>query len=183
MLRTLTGAAIAHGRPSILLEPIALYMTKDLHEDGDGGWLTPYPDLGDSMPVGEVGVYGDGNDLCLATWANGLYMSLRVAERLRRTRGWNVRVIDLRWLQPLPLDALMPHIEACGKLLMVDECRASSGIANAVCAEVAERRPRTWMRRVTGADSYVPLGAAANLVLVQEADIEAGIVAMLQEDP
>ena len=50
-----------------------------------------------------------------------------------------------------------------------------SEVADALAAEVVERRPGTRIYRVTGADTYVPLGAAANLVLVQEADIRAGI--------
>ena len=40
MLRTLTALAKVDGRVSVFLEPIALYMTKDLHEAGDGKWLT-----------------------------------------------------------------------------------------------------------------------------------------------
>jgi hypothetical protein len=31
------------------------------------------------------------------------------------------------------------------------------------------------MRRITGLDTFIPLGAAANLVLIQEADIERAI--------
>ena len=150
-------------------------MTKDLHDDGDGGWLTPYPPPSETLPLGQVGVYGDGTDLCIATYANGLYMSLRVAERIRRAGGPSIRVIDLRWLQPLPIDGLLEHVAACEKLLIVDECRSSSGIADTLAAEVAERVPGKHLYRVTGADSYIPLGAAANLVLVQESDIAAGV--------
>ena len=37
------------------------------------------------------------------------------------------------------------------------------------------------LRRVAAADSYVPLAAAANLVLVQEPDIENAALAMCEE--
>ena len=43
MLRTLTALAKVDGRVCAFLEPIALYMTKDLYEAGDGQWLTAYP--------------------------------------------------------------------------------------------------------------------------------------------
>ncbi|MGH3357836.1 MAG: thiamine pyrophosphate-dependent enzyme, partial [Nocardioidaceae bacterium] len=43
MLRTMVGAARASGRVCVFLEPIALYMTKDLHAEGDGLWQAPYP--------------------------------------------------------------------------------------------------------------------------------------------
>ena len=181
MLRTMTAAARACGRVCILLEPIALYHMKDLHEPGDGAWLTTYPSPEEHMPVGEIGVWGEGADLCIASFANGLWMSLRVAERLR-AEGIDCRVIDLRWLHPLPLDELAPHAEACGKLLVVDECRRSSGIADTVAADVWERFDgRVKVRRVVAPDTYIPLGAAANLVLVGEEDIERAARTMLEE--
>lgn len=181
MLRTMVGAARACDRVCVLLEPIALYHQKDLHEVGDGEWLTPYPAPHEHLSTDEVGVYGEGADLCIATYGNGLWMSLRVAERLRAD-GIDARVIDLRWLLPLPLDALATHAEACGRVLVVDECRAHSGIANDVVADVHERfGGRVATRRVVAPDTYIPLGAAANLVLVSEDDIEAGARALVSE--
>lgn len=179
MLRTLYGAAKACGRVAVFLEPIALYMTKDLHADGDGAWLTSYPEPGERLEVGEVGVYGDGTDLTIASFANGLWMSLRVAKRLEAA-GHRVRVIDLRWLQPLPIEALVPHAAATGRLLVVDECRRSSGIADTVVAEVLTHAPGVRFGRVQGDDCYIPLGPAANLVLVTEPEIEAAALALLE---
>ena len=43
MLRTMMALAKVDGRVCAFLEPIALYMTKDLYEAGDGQWLTTYP--------------------------------------------------------------------------------------------------------------------------------------------
>lgn len=179
MLRTLTAQAGTNGRLAVQLEPIALYMMKDLHEDGDGGWLTSYPPPDEHLPLGEVAVYGDGTDLCIASFANGLWMSLRVAKRLEAL-GHSVRVVDLRWLHPLPIDSLMPHARAAGKVLVVDECRRSSGIAEALVADLFDRDPTLKMHRVTGLDTYIPLGDAANRVLVQEPDIEAGALTLLE---
>ncbi len=181
MLRTMVAAAREHGRVCINLEPIALYMTKDLHDDGDGAWLTSYPPPHESLAVGEVGVYdaGDDDELCIASYANGLWMSLRVAERLR-ARGHRVRVVDLRWLMPLPVDAVAQHASSAGRLLIVDECRKSSGIASALAADIGERLPGLPVHRVTAPDTYIPLGAAANLVLVSEDDIQAGALHLLE---
>jgi 2-oxoisovalerate dehydrogenase E1 component len=179
MLRTLAGAARGCGRVCIFLEPIALYMTKDLHDDGDGQWLTSYPPPGERLEVGEIGVYGDGEDLCIASFANGLWMSLRVARRLAE-RGIRARVVDLRWLLPLPIDALLEHAVATGRLLVVDECRRSSGIADTVVAEIGARAPAVRFGRVQGEDCYIPLGPAANLVLVGEPQIEAAAIAMME---
>ena len=46
MLRTCLAAAAVDGSVCVFLEPIALYHTRDLHSDGDGGWLAPYPAAG-----------------------------------------------------------------------------------------------------------------------------------------
>ena len=53
------------------------------------------------VPIGRGRTYGDGRDLTLVTFGNGVPMSLRVARRLAET-GIGARVLDLRWLAPLP---------------------------------------------------------------------------------
>jgi 2-oxoisovalerate dehydrogenase E1 component len=81
MLRTCLDAARADGAVCVYLEPIALYHTRDLHEEGDGGWLAP---PAGAATLGRGRVYGHGDDLTLVSWANGLRMSLRVALELER---------------------------------------------------------------------------------------------------
>ncbi|MGC6494164.1 MAG: thiamine pyrophosphate-dependent enzyme [Myxococcota bacterium] len=184
MLRAMAARAQQLGRVCVLLEPIALYHTKDLHEEGDGLWLTTYPAPDALMPLDEVGVYHEGDPeapaVTVVSYANGLWMSLRVAHRLA-AEGHNVRVIDLRWLAPLPIEAILPHASAAGKVLVVDECRANSGIADHLAVELHARDSSLKIVRITGADTYVPLGAAANLVLVQEPEIEAGLRTLLED--
>src|SRR3546814_385736 len=86
MLRTLAALAKVDGRVCALLEPIALYMAKDLHEAGDGGWLTEYPSPDQAMTLGEGRVYGEGNDdLVIFTFGNGVPMSLRAAKAIERS--------------------------------------------------------------------------------------------------
>ena len=46
MLRTLMALAKVDGRVCAFLEPIALYMAKDLYAPGDGQWQFSYPSLG-----------------------------------------------------------------------------------------------------------------------------------------
>ena len=46
MLNTCAAVAKAAGVVCIFLEPIALYHTRDLHEDGDEQWLATYPSRG-----------------------------------------------------------------------------------------------------------------------------------------
>jgi 2-oxoisovalerate dehydrogenase E1 component len=181
MLRGALAAAKACGRVVCFLEPIALYHERDLYEDGDGAWLFDYPAPPSALLPGEIGVYGeDAKDLVLVTYGNGVRLSLRAARRLEREAKIRVRVVDLRWLAPLPFDALRPHVESCGRALVVDECRATgAGIADAVVAHFAEAGSRARVRSVRAADTYVPLGSATAAVLVGEDEIVAAARGLL----
>jgi 2-oxoisovalerate dehydrogenase E1 component len=175
MLRGVIATAKSCGRVVCFLEPIALYHEKDLYEDGDNAWLFDYPAPPAAILPGEVGVYGAQNtDLLIVSYANGLRLSLRAARVLERERGIKCRVLDLRWLNPLPFEALDGHVRDCKALLVVDECRATgAGIADAVIAHVAERGARIPLRSVRAADTYVPLGSATAYTMVQEEEIVA----------
>src|SRR5690606_23250422 len=52
MLRTCTREAYENGRVVVFVEPIALYMTKDLHEPNDKAWSFLYPQTGE-IPLGQ----------------------------------------------------------------------------------------------------------------------------------
>jgi 2-oxoisovalerate dehydrogenase E1 component len=178
MLRTCAAAAKVDGAVCVFLEPIALYMTRDLHEDGDGEWATAYPPPDVHVPMGVGRTYGDGGDLTIVTWANGLWMSLRAARVLEREHGVRCRVLDLRWILPLPVDDLVREARATGRVLVVDECRSTGGVSEGVFTALVDQGVNAAMARVAGDDVYIPLGAAANLVLVQEADILAAALAL-----
>ncbi|HEX5138164.1 MAG TPA: thiamine pyrophosphate-dependent enzyme [Planctomycetota bacterium] len=173
MLRGCLAVARECGRVAVFLEPIALYHEKDLYEDGDGLWLTDYPAPGSALLPGEVGVSGEGNHL-LVSYANGYRLSLRAARTLEREHGIRCRVLDVRWLNPLPLDRIRDEAARAESVTVVDECRTTGGgIAEAVLAHLAETGCRATLRSVRAADTYVPLGPPARTVLVQEEEIVA----------
>ncbi len=182
MLRTLLAAARIDGRVCAFIEPIALYHARDLFP-GDGKWSFPFPAQNEAIAIGEVGVYEDGaqvhgepegtTDLVVLTYGNGVPMSLRVAKKLLDERGVRTRVVDLRWISPLPEVAIRRHAEAARAVLVVDECRRSGNVAEAIAACPADSstlRGKPFVR-VTSADSFIPLADAANLVLLQEPEI------------
>jgi 2-oxoisovalerate dehydrogenase E1 component len=172
MLRACVGMAEADGAVSCFLEPIALYHERDLFTEGDGRWLTTYPAPDEVVLPGEARTYGPGEAaLTIVTYGNGVRMSLRAALRLADA-GVPARVLDLRWLAPLPLDAVTAEAELTGRVLVADECRATGGgIADAVIAHLAESGSGARLASVRSADCYVPLGPAADLVLLQEDEI------------
>ena len=173
MLHTCVAAAKAAGVVCIFLEPIALYHTRDLYDDGDDAWLAAYP--ADGVPIGRARTYGEGTDLTILTFANGLRMSLRVARRLEAV-GIHARVVDLRWLAPLPVNDMIREADATGRVLIVDETRSSGGVSEGVLAALVDNGYTGAMARVASADSFIPLGDAALAVLLSEDTIEAAAI-------
>ena len=175
MLRTLAALARVDGRVSVFLEPIALYMTKDLYEAGDGQWLFPYPAPDQAMPLGEGRVYApEASDLVIFTYGNGVPMSLRAAREIESRRKWKVRVVDLRWLVPLNEAYIAGQARTARRILVVDEGRHSAGVGEGVITAIVEAGfGATPLQRVVGADTYTPLAGAALAVLPADSDIVA----------
>ncbi|GAA3023403.1 thiamine pyrophosphate-dependent enzyme [Streptosporangium longisporum] len=175
MLRSCLAAARTDGSVCVFLEPIALYNTRDMFEDGDGGWLSPYAPPArwaeTHVPIGRARSYGDGRDLTIVTFGNGLRMSLRAAVRLT-AEGFGCRVLDLRWLSPLPVEDLMRAAELTGRVLVADETRRTGGVSEGIVAELLDAGFTGRIARVTSRDSFVPLGEAAGHVLLSEDEIE-----------
>lgn len=189
MLRACVAAAKRERAVCVFLEPIALYMLKDLHEKGDGEWSFPYPAPPDAAALqsseaifgsprvydAEAGSVAGPRILCV-TYGNGVLMSLRARRRLRDERELQavVDVFDLRWLAPLPTRAFLAAAVDADAVLIVDECRRSGGgVAEALMAALAETEETRGTRvvRVVAEDTYIPLGAADRHVLPQDASV------------
>ena len=177
MLTTCVAAAQVDGTVSVFLEPIARYHTQDLFEPSDRGWMAPI-DSNDHVPIGKARTYGDGRDLTIVTCGNGVLLSMRTARRLAG-RGVGVRVVDLRWLAPLPIDDIVRETHATRAVLVADETRASGGWSEGVITALVEAGITTRIGRVTSKDSFIPLGDAAKLVLLSEEEIEAAAYRLL----
>ncbi|MFC3500651.1 thiamine pyrophosphate-dependent enzyme [Micromonospora krabiensis] len=184
MLRTCLASAAVDGSVCVFLEPIALYHTRDLYGDGDGEWLAGYAEPGawvsGHVPIGRARVYGVGSaeDLTIITFGNGVRMSLRAAATLAG-EGVGTRVVDLRWLAPLPVADIIREASATGRVLVVDETRRSGGVGEGVIAALVDAGYVGAARRVAGVDSFVPLGPAARQVLVSEEAITEGARTLL----
>jgi 2-oxoisovalerate dehydrogenase E1 component len=179
MLQTCADAASTAGVVCVYLEPIALYHTKDLYTDGDNGWLAPYPDSGHTAPLGRARTHRSGTDLTIITFGNGLRMSLRVARKLERDNV-DARVVDLRWLAPLPVQDIVREAAATGKVLIVDETRETGGVGEGVITALVTQGFRGSIDRVSSSDSFIPLGDAALHVLMSEDAIEAAAVKLVR---
>ncbi len=176
MLREAMRLAHVERRVVVFLEPIALYGTADIHS-GDKAWMSEYlPPQDDSViNFGEVGQYGEGTQLCILTYGNGYYLSRQAEAQMPDI---DLRIVDMRWLAPLPMEAILAAVTPCENILIVDECRRSGSLSEALLAQLIEANISSPIERITGYDSFIPLGSAAYQVLPSADDIVRAAVRM-----
>lgn len=178
MLRTAMRLAHEEGRIIVFLEPIALYMTKDLHEAGDNAWLFNYPALEECIEVGEVGVHGEGETV-IFSYANGYYLSRQAAKILKEQHNLAVEVVDLRWLSPLPTAAILREVAQAKRVLIVDEGRQSGSLSEGLMTFLIEEASNHLkIKRITGEDCFIPLGSAWQYLLPSRDSIIAAVLAL-----
>ena len=177
MLRECVRLAHEERRVVVFLEPIALYGTADIHS-GDKAWASEYlPPQDDTLiNCGDISQHGDGQELCILSYGNGYYLSRQAEEKLG---GINLRIIDMRWLSPLPMKAILETVKACNNILIVDECRRSGSLSEELMAQLMEAGITAPIARVTGHDSFIPLGNAAYDVMPSVDDIVAAAKEMM----
>ncbi|MBY4128449.1 MFS transporter [Rhodococcus fascians] len=174
LLRTCVALAVEEGRVCVFLEPIALYHRSDVL-DGDGALR-----CADEGPAdfGTAAGHLDGDDLAIVTFGNGVGMSRRAASTLRE-RGIAVTILDLRWIVPLPVEDLLHRLVRFERVLIADETRHDGGVGEGVVTALVEGGYDGDIGRVSSKNSFVPLGSAADLVLLSEDEIVAAAVRMM----
>ena len=179
LLRQAVALAHQQKRLVIFLEPIALYMTRDLAA-GDGLWLHDYPTPDTPLPeLGEPAVYGNGDELAIISYGNGYYLS-RQAEQELAAQGYQIRLLDLRTLVPLHTELIVKALRGCRKVLIVDECRRRGSLSEELFTALHEAKPGHFsISRLCAEDSFIPLGAAAYAVLPSKQQIVQQALSLL----
>lgn len=158
MLREAVRLAREEQRVVVFLEPIALYPMRDLHQAKDGAWMRTYPPNDSRIGLGEVGVHGDGTDLAIITYGNGRYLSAQAQATLTQ-QGVDARIVDMRWLAPLPKEALLKATKNVERILIVDECRTTGSQSEGLLAMFHEAGKR-HVTRIAAEDCFIPTGPA-----------------------
>lgn len=177
MLRECVRLAREEQRLVVFVEPIALYPMRDLLSDKDGGWMSVYPAPDARISLGEIGQHGEGKALAIVTYGNGYYLS-RQAEAALAARGIKARVIDIRWLAPLPEAAILQATDGCDHILIVDECRRTGSQSEALMALMAEAGRRSFAR-VTAEDCFIATGPAYAATLPSATMIEEAAMRLM----
>lgn len=182
MLRECVRLCEEEQRVVVFLEPVALYHMKDLHIDGDNGWLHSYKEARtQSIDYQQIQQYGNGTDLCIITYGNGVYLSSQAVHILQEQHGVSVSILDLCWLHPLPETAIKDAVAPHSHVLIVDECRKTGSLSESLMALLTENSiGAKRVERMCAEDSFIPLGVGATLTLPSKQGIIEAALSLLK---
>lgn len=118
----------------------------------------PVPDHDEAIPFGRAEVKRLGADVTVIATSFMVQRSLAVAERLA-SEGIQAEVVDPRTVVPLDFETLMASVEKTRRVVIVDECHLSCGLAAELGARVYEAgfdRLKAPIKRVATLDVPVP---------------------------
>jgi acetoin:2,6-dichlorophenolindophenol oxidoreductase subunit beta len=154
-------AAVASDDPVIVLENRGLYQMKT--ELTLGG------------PVEEIGgarVVREGDDVTIVTWSRMLREALAAAASLSE-RGIHAEVVDLRWISPLDVAAVLRSVEKTTRLVIAHEANSTGGFGAEIAARVASEA--LWsleapIERVAAPDIRIPAAPALQDAVIPKAE-------------
>lgn len=163
LLRRAVHEAYVNQRVVIFIEPIALYMVKDMQ--------MPYPSLEMMAPFLEVQQEGTG-DVAIITYGNGAYYARKAISNLL-SKGVAAYLVELAWIHPMPLESMLAAVRTAKAILIVDECRKTGSLSEALITALVEANIGIPMARITAEDCFIPLGNAWQSLLPNQETIEA----------
>jgi pyruvate/2-oxoglutarate/acetoin dehydrogenase E1 component len=161
--RSMLLAAIAHPDPVIFMEPKRIYRAGRQEVSDDMPFDLQNTNGDASALLSSARLARDGDDIVIFAYGATVPLSVEAAEKLQSTGGASARVVDLRSLYPLDVDAITRHASECGRALVVHEAPRTAGLGAEVSSLIHERAMldlEAPVGRVTGFD--VPFPQFAN---------------------
>lgn len=95
------------------------------------------PEVRYSIPFGQAEVKRVGKDVSIVATSFMVQRALGAAEELAK-QGIDAEVVDPRTLVPLDKETILGSVAKTGRVVVVDECHKSCGVAAEIAAIVAE---------------------------------------------
>ena len=130
--------------------------------------------------LGKAEVLEWGDDGCIIACGTTLYTCIEAAQALRES-GYDIGVINARFIKPLDEETLLRAVEKCGFVITVEEAMLACGFGSALL-EAANRSglDTSHVRRLGIPDRYVEHGERPELLSDLGIDRE-GIIAVARE--
>jgi pyruvate dehydrogenase E1 component beta subunit len=161
--RDMMLAAIEDPDPVIFMEPKRIYRAGREEVSDDLPFALGNGNGRYNEVLSKSRIARNGTDLAIITYGPTVPLSVQAAERLADERGIQARVVDLRSLYPLDVDAIVDAASSCRRALVVHEAPRTAGLGAEVSALIHERAIldlEAPVMRVTGYD--VPFPQFAN---------------------
>ena len=137
-------AAIADPNPVIVIEARGLYQTKGEVDLGR-------PDAA----VGGARLVRNGSACTILSYGTALARCEAAADMLHRD-GRDIRLVDVRWLNPIDWDEIAAHVRATGgRALVVHEANLTGGFGAEIASRLWESGARR-VRRLGARDTRIP---------------------------
>lgn len=146
-VKGLLKTAVNSNNPTVFIDHVLLFECM-----GD----VPQNDA--AIPFGQADIKRVGSDVTVIATSYMVQRSLAVAEHLAR-EGIAVEVVDPRTIVPLDFATIMASVEKTRRVVVVDECHMSCGVAAELVARIAESgfdKLKSAIRRVATLDVPVP---------------------------
>lgn len=171
-VRGLLKTAVQSDNPTIFVDHVQLLETRGQISDDDK-----------AIPFGQADIKRKGSDVTVIGTSYMVQRCLSVAQSLE-SEGIHAEVVDPRTLVPLDFHTLMASVEKTGRVVIVDECHQSCGVAAELAARIAEAgfdKLKAPLRRVTTRDVPVPYsGPLEEFISPSEARITEAIRAVVR---
>ena len=143
--------------------------------EGEG---VPLPEAVEVLPEGKARVVREGEDVAILAFGRMVGQALAAADMLAE-RGIATRVVDMRWVKPLDVQAIQAAAET--KLVVtVEEGVIAGGAGEGVLGEMARMALHTPALNLGIHDAFVTQGGVGQLLHEQGLDAE-GIAASVEE--
>lgn len=146
-VKGLLKTAAASDSPTIFIDHVLLFEERGA-----------VPETDEAIPFGQAEIKRAGADVTVVATSLMVQRSLAVAERLAK-EGIHVEVVDPRTIVPLDFETIMASVEKTARVVVVDECHQSCGVAAELVARIAEAgfdKLKAPIRRVATLDVPVP---------------------------
>jgi acetoin:2,6-dichlorophenolindophenol oxidoreductase subunit beta len=146
-VRGLLKSAVESDNPTIFVDHALLF---EIHG--------PVPESDERIPLGQADIKRAGSDVTVIATSYMVQRSLKVADQLA-AEGIQIEVVDPRTLVPLDFETLMASVEKTRRVVIVDECHHSCGVASELAARIWEAgydKLKAPVRRVATLDVPIP---------------------------